>query len=104
MSSLDKVERPKDTQQAAQEAAGWNLSREAFSKEQLSQIPTPGGACIRDPQGYIDCGPIVGYPRPEAAPVEAPAKPGIPDSPVPWTQGPNGTREFPMIGNPFIQK
>jgi hypothetical protein len=23
-------------------------------------------ACVRDPEGYIDCGPIVGYPRGES--------------------------------------
>lgn len=61
----------------------------------------PGSACIRDPQGYIECGPIVGYPRPEATP--NPSAPiGIPKFP----EGVGPSPEFPKFpmpssGQPF---
>jgi hypothetical protein len=82
------------------------MSREANSKDQLSKISGPGSACIRNNQGYIECGPIVGYPPPQSNPVENPFVPAMPDQPVmpktpsPFIESPDGSKEFPMIGKP----
>jgi hypothetical protein len=76
MSSFDKIEKRADNfNQGDHEAASANMSREANSKDQLSQISGPGSACIRDNQGYIECGPIVGYPPPQSNPAESTAEP-----------------------------
>jgi hypothetical protein len=79
MSSLDKVAHQADAVKPTNEseAARANMSHEAFSsaKDQII-LSKPGSACIRDPQGYIECGPIVGYPRPDANPAENPSTPG----------------------------
>jgi hypothetical protein len=75
MSMLDKAESLAETviHGGNHDAASKNMSSEAFSssKDQLT-FPKPGNACIRDPHGFIDCGPIVGYPRPDS-PVQGPS-------------------------------
>jgi hypothetical protein len=73
MSNLDKVSTIAEAKSTERGTAAANMSAEAFvSAKDQSLLSKPGTACIRDPQGYIECGPIVGYPRPEANPAENP--------------------------------
>lgn len=79
--------------QPAEGSVGLKMLNEAskIAKENII-APKSGSACIQDSSGYIDCGPIVGYPRPDNSGV---AQPEIPLSPLPLTPNPE-----PLAGPP----
>ena len=72
----------------AQKMATKNFSDEvntargdSASPKPYDQSPTDNTTCIMDGQGFIDCGPIVGYSRPET-PKALPDVPIVPDAPA----------------------
>jgi hypothetical protein len=65
--------------QPAEASVGQKLSNEVSNlQKENSMAPKPGSACVQDSSGYIDCGPIVGYPHPDTPTNPQPKNPFSP--------------------------
>ncbi len=82
--------------QPAEASVGQKLSNEVTNFQKESSLASkPGSACVQDSSGYIDCGPIVGYPHPDTP---TNPQPEIPFSPL----APNPAPEFQKDPEPLF--
>lgn len=96
----------KDAVESASSDHSTNHARQALSDEFVQPqglgdraLPLQSSACIKDPQGYIDCGPIVGNPRPDDPSV--PSSPDTPPRALPDIP-PKGFPAFPFPNKPLF--
>jgi hypothetical protein len=93
--------------QPAEGTVAEKLSKEVSNTQKEIRLASkPASACVRDTSGYIDCGPIVGYPHPDTPAIPQPENPFFPAGPAPSTGFPVGPAPESPIGkgDPLMPK